>query len=198
MVVPQRAQIGGQVLAPRCHSAVPSPGESSADPTSRNVRLVADLERSSWLDMPWTVRLGERVSRVAGTMGFVLVHVLLVAGWTAWNGLAASSWRFDPYPYGLLTFIVSMEGVLIATFVLIAQNRMSRRDQERDHLHLQIALLTEQELTVALGLLRQIVERVDATPPDEVALRAERLAESIDVPRLMRRLKEALRDSGDR
>jgi uncharacterized membrane protein len=124
--------------------------------------------------------------------------VLLVAGWTAWNGLAPNGWRFDPYPYGLLTFIVSMEGVLIATFVLIAQNRMSRRDQERDHLHLQIALLTEQELTVALGLLRQVVDHVGATPPDEVALRAERLAESIVVPRLIGRLKEALRDSGDR
>jgi uncharacterized membrane protein len=170
------------------------PTAPEPDPTSRNVRVVTDLERSSWLDMPWTVRLGERISRVAGTMGFVFVHALMVAGWAAWNSIAPSRWRFDPYPYGLLTFLVSLEGVLIATFVLIAQNRMSRRDQERDHLHLQIALLTEQELTAALGLLRRIAERVSAAPPDDVAVRAEHLATEIDVTELMEKLKNALRD----
>ena len=48
--------------------------------------------------------------------------------------LASPGLRFDPYPYGLLTFIVSLEGVLIATFVLITQNRMAAQSDQRDHL----------------------------------------------------------------
>ena len=45
-------------------------------------------------------------------------HVTVFAAWAVWNATAPEHLRFDPYPYGLLTFIVSLEGVLIATFVL--------------------------------------------------------------------------------
>jgi uncharacterized membrane protein len=81
-----------------------------------------------------------------------------------------------------------MEGVLIATFVLIAQNRLGRRTDRRDQLHLQVGLLTEQEPTVALRLLRQIAERVDATPEGRDAKAAEQLARDTN----MRELAAAL------
>jgi uncharacterized membrane protein len=40
------------------------------------------------------------------------------------------------------------------------QSRLSRRDQERDQLMLQILLLTEREITAVLTLDRQIAERI--------------------------------------
>jgi hypothetical protein len=66
------------------------------------------------------------------------------------EALAPPPFRFDPYPYGLLTFIVSLEGVLIATFVVIKQNRMAVQSDQRDHLNLQVDLLAEQEMTAVL------------------------------------------------
>jgi uncharacterized membrane protein len=61
----------------------------------------------------------------------------------------------------LLTFIVSLEGVLIATFVLITRNRMAKQSDRRDHLNLQIDLLAEQKMTMMLRILRRISERLD-------------------------------------
>jgi uncharacterized membrane protein len=47
----------------------------------------------------------------------------------------------------LLALIVSVEGVLLSTFILMKQNRMSRHADHRDHLNLQIDLLAEKEIT---------------------------------------------------
>ena len=103
------------------------------------------------------------------------------AGWAGWNALAADELRFDPYPYGLLTFIVSLEGVLIATFVLIKQNRMASQNDQRDHLNLQVDLLAEQEMTVALRMLRRIAHRVGVELNDADDARTEQLAEQTNV-----------------
>ena len=64
--------------------------------------------------------------------------------------------RFDPYPFKLLCMIVSMEGVLLSTFVLIKQNRMGQRADRRNHLDLQVNLLTEQEVTKVIQMLEAI------------------------------------------
>jgi uncharacterized membrane protein len=40
------------------------------------------------------------------------------------------------------------------------QSRMSRRAEERDHLMLQVLILTEKEITAVLGMNRQIAGRV--------------------------------------
>ena len=50
--------------------------------------------------------------------------------------------RFDPYPFILLAMVVSAEGVLLSTFVLMKQNRMQKRIDVRDQLDLQIIVLS--------------------------------------------------------
>jgi len=87
---------------------------------------------------------------------------------------------------------VSLEGVLIATFVLIAQNRMSRQTDERDHLNLQISMLAEQEMTLILKLLRRVSERLEIPPESAEESRAEKLAEETNVYELVQTLREEL------
>jgi len=60
---------------------------------------------------------------------------------------------FDPFPYGLLTMVVSLEAIFLATFVLISQNRLSAEAEHRADLDLHIGLLTEHELTRVLQML---------------------------------------------
>jgi uncharacterized membrane protein len=162
-------------------------------PAADNIRAIVDLEERSRQTRNWQERLSDRVAAVAGTVGFVLFHLVLFTAWAAWNALAPESLRFDPYPYGLLTFIVSLEGVLIATFVLITQNRMSRQADARDHLNLQIDLLAEQETTAMLRMLRHISDRVGASTDDPDFQRAERLAEETDVVELMDKIEQERR-----
>ncbi len=69
--------------------------------------------------------------------------------------------RFDPYPFILLAMIVSVEGVLLSTFVLMKQNRMQKRIDVRDQLNLQIDLLAEKEVTKSLQLLRAICKHLE-------------------------------------
>jgi uncharacterized membrane protein len=164
----------------------------SGDPTEQNVRTIADLERRSVRERRWSEAVSDRISAVAGSLSFVAVHVTLFAWWAAWNSLGPRGLRFDPYPYGLLTLIVSLEGVLIATFVLISQNRMSQMSERRDHLHLQVALLSEQEQTLTLRLLRRIAHRLEVQPESQEEARASRLAAETNVYELMERIKREL------
>lgn len=164
----------------------------SSDPAADNIRAIVEVERQAAREASLGERIGQAISDRIGTMGFVLLQGALMAAWIAWNSLASPSTRFDPYPFGLLTFIVSLEGVLIATFVLLAQNRMSRQSDERNHLNLQISLLAEQEMTLMLKLLRRLAERFDVSPETEQEARAEKLTEETNVYELVRTLREEL------
>jgi uncharacterized membrane protein len=64
--------------------------------------------------------------------------------------------RFDPFPYPLLSSITSLEAVLLAAFVLMKQNRMSTVADRRDHLDLQVNLLTERETTRIIQMLDRL------------------------------------------
>ena len=87
------------------------------DPTTENIKAIVEVERQAMRQASVGERMGQAISDVVGTMTFVTVHAAVMIAWIAWNRLAPSPLRFDPYPFGLLTFIVSLEGVLIATFV---------------------------------------------------------------------------------
>jgi uncharacterized membrane protein len=109
---------------------------------------------------------GERVSdEVAGFIGslwFVGLHLLGFAVWIVMN-LLPHVRHFDPEPFSLLQTLVAMEAILAASFILMRQARLGRRSDERDHLMLQILLLTEKELTALLGMDRQIASEMGLT-----------------------------------
>jgi len=163
-----------------------------ANPAEANIQAIVDLERKALAASRWSDRVSDTISGFAGSLWFVLCHVVLFTAWAAWNAFASPELRFDPYPYGLLTFIVSLEGVLIATFVLIKQNRMAAQSDQRDHLNLQVDLLAEQEMTVILRLLRRISERLGVASDDGHGGRTAQLAEETNVYELMRTIEKEL------
>lgn len=105
-------------------------------------------------------RISDGITDFSGHMAFVYLHVLWFAGWIAWNLGAFGAKPFDPFPFGLLTLIVSLEAIFLSTFVLISQNRIGEDSERRANLHLQIGLLTEHEVTRALKMLDQIQEKL--------------------------------------
>lgn len=163
-----------------------------SEAAQQNVRTIIELERNTHTQKSWSEALSERISAFVGSLVFVLVQLAAIAVWVLWNSLATADLQFDPYPYVLLAVVVSIEGVLITTFVLIAQNRMSVRTEWRDHLHLQVALLTEQELTLVLRMLRQVSERLEIPPATGDAAKADHMTEETNVHELMETLKREL------
>src|SRR4051794_40213037 len=162
------------------------------NPTADNIRAIIDLENKALEASSWSARVSDAISRFAGSLWFVLCHLMVFVAWALWNATAPQGLRFDPYPYGLLTFIVSLEGVLIATFVLITQNRMALQSDRRDHLNLQVDLLAEQEMTLMLRMLRRIFERLNIEPESGEQARAEKLGEETNVYELMQTLDKEL------
>ena len=123
----------------------------------RNIEEVVRLEEAAMRRRSFADRVADLIAGFAGTVAFVLFHLLWFAGWAAVNaGLVPFLPAFDPYPFALLCMIVSMEGVLLSTFVLIKQNRMGALSDERSHLDLQISLLAEQEVTKVIQMLERI------------------------------------------
>jgi uncharacterized membrane protein len=164
----------------------------SAGPTQRNIDAIVKLEQEFLEQRTFANRLVDLIVDAAGTMTTFALHGALFAGWIVVNlGLVPGIKPFDPFPFILLTMTVSMEGVILALFVLMKQNRMSRRADERDHLHLQVNLLAEKEVTKMLQMQSRICEKLGVSQPltdPEV----RELSEDTAVDRLARDLKERL------
>lgn len=136
-----------------------------------NVRTIAQLEEAARDARTLTDRVVDAISRFCGSLAFVYVHAIWFGGWITVN---LSPWRglhFDPYPFGLLTMVVSLEAIFLSTFILITQNRQSQVADRRNHLDLQINLLAEQENTKMLQMLAAIHKRLGISEQDpEVAV----------------------------
>ncbi len=86
----------------------------------------------------------DRITTFAGSMRFVYIHIAWFGIWIALNvGLAGLGWEFDGYPFGLLTMVVSLEAIFLATFVMISQNRQSARADLRAELDFENNLRAE-------------------------------------------------------
>ncbi|MEV5528418.1 DUF1003 domain-containing protein [Streptomyces prunicolor] len=110
-------------------------------------------------------RVADAITAFAGTMLFVYLHALWFAVWIALNeGLLGRAGIFDPYPYGLLTMIVSLEAIFLSTFVMVSQNRQAARENVRADLDFETNLRSEvwsAHIGAALGLdPREIEQRV--------------------------------------
>ena len=115
-------------------------------------------------------RIADAIMGFSGDMRFVVLHVVWFGAWFLLNTGSFGLHPFDPFPYGLLTMIVSLEAIFLSTFVLISQNRMSEQDQQRAELDLQINLLTEHELTRVLQMLDQIQDHLGIDNGEDLEL----------------------------
>lgn len=171
-----------------------TPAQSDPAPPAElfasNIDTVVRLANQSYKRRSLTARIGMAITGGVGTMASIILHVLFIAGWCLYNsGILGVGGAFDPYPFNLLTLIVSFEGVLIALFVLLTQNRMARQTELRSHLNLQLEMLMEQELTTTLKLVKRLCEAHGISEEEQ---QVSRLATETDVEKLAETLEERL------
>ena len=111
-------------------------------------------------------RVADLITKFSGSMQFVYLHILW---FTAWIVLNVTILRFDPYPFGLLTLIVSLEAIFLSTFVLLSQNREAARQDLRSEIDFETNVLSEVWLEAVAGKLGIDVGRVYAVARDRVA-----------------------------
>jgi uncharacterized membrane protein len=89
-------------------------------------------------------RVSDRITAFAGSLRFVYIHAVWFAIWIAINvGALGTSREFDKFPFGLLTMVVSLEAIFLATFVMVTQNRQGRRADIRSDLDFETNLRSE-------------------------------------------------------
>jgi uncharacterized membrane protein len=126
-----------------------------------HIDLIAKHEQDFLVRRTPSERLGDTIAGFAGSLRFVGIHLAIFAGWMIFNAASFTSpHHFDPPPFPLLGTLVALEAILLASIILMRQSRMSRRAEERDHLMLQVLLLTEKEITAVLAMDRKIAGQV--------------------------------------
>jgi uncharacterized membrane protein len=157
-----------------------------------NLRLARELE-GGHSRRSLAVRVSDVITRGLGTLTCVSIHLVVLICWFVVNS-GGFPWLkpFDPFPFGILTLIVSSEGVLLAIFVLISQNRMSRDADRRARLDLQVNLLTEQTATKILQILDRMLTAMNLPPEVQKDPDAATLAQPTNVKDLLRKLDESL------
>ena len=95
-------------------------------------------------------RVADAVTRFAGSMPFVYLHVVWFALWIALS--------VEPFPFGLLTMIVSLEAIFLSTFVMISQNRADAKREALAEHQWQLVQAEEQQNEELLEVSRQILQ----------------------------------------
>jgi len=155
----------------------------------RNIRTIIRLRLKAARERTVHDRVADTITSLSGRMGFAYVHIVWFGLWIILNTGRVGVPAFDPFPYGLLTMIVSLEAIFLSTVVLISQNRLSGEIERRADLDLHIGLLTEHEVTRVLQMLDAIQRKMGIeddesseladlemeTKPEDVLAEIERL-----------------------
>jgi uncharacterized membrane protein len=141
----------------------------------QNTKSVDEMQRHIMEAESRQERSADRITRFSGSMIFVYLHVIWFGVWILLNtGLIRIPYisEFDPFPFGLLTLVVSLEAIFLSTFVLISQNRQAKISERRNDLDLQIDLLAEQKTAKIIEMLDQVIKQLNSmnnsfyVPPD--------------------------------
>ncbi len=135
-------------------------------------------------------RIADFFTKFFGSLSFAVFHLIWFIIWIILNVGWFNLQPFDPYPFGLLTMIVSLEAIFLSIFVLVSQNREAKIDRLRDEVDLQINLTAEQEITKILSLLKILLERNGVDVKDDPEL--ERMLKQIDAWEIEKKLEKDL------
>jgi uncharacterized membrane protein len=119
----------------------------------------------------WENRFADQITRFAGSMRFVYIHVIWFGSWIIFG--------VEDYPFGLLTMIVSLEAIFLSTFVLISQNRADEKRQVLADQQWQTVQDEEQQNEELLRLSNQILELTTAIHATSAAPRQPLAGEGI-------------------
>jgi uncharacterized membrane protein len=137
--------------------------------------------------------LADRMIGVASATPFLVIHAILFVIWIIWNLPGVPLPQFDPYPYGMLTTIVSLEAIFLSIFVLMTQSRESRIGELREELTLQVNLRVEEEVTKTLHLVAGLYSRLGLKLADDPELKT--MLEPLDPKRIEEDLAEQIHAS---
>lgn len=160
----------------------------------RNIATLAEIRRQMETRRTIQDRFADVITNFSGSTLFLYLHIVWFGVWIGLNTGVLQTFgieAFDPFPFGLLTMIVSLEAIFLSTFVLISQQRLSEIQDDRADLDLQIDLLAEYEMTKVLTIVDAIAHKLglhEGRDPELAELEIE-----INPERVLREISERKR-----
>src|SRR6185295_3082354 len=122
-------------------------------------------------------RIAEWIAWFSGSMPFLIINGAWFVIWILLNTLPLGFAKFDPYPFGLLTMMVSLEAIFLSCFVLVSQNRQAEKDRVRADIEyevnvkaeLEVAHLHEKTDRLYEGMLARFAKLEKLVQPNRVA-----------------------------
>jgi uncharacterized membrane protein len=171
----------GQDLPP---TAVPAE-ETTPTAELHNIAEIKELDKRHRSALGLSDHVADLITSFSGSMLYVGIHVVWFGGWIVLNlGLVKA---FDPFPFSLLTMIVSLEAIFLASFVLISQNKQAIQSDKRAKIDLQVNLIAERENTKLLKMLSAVQKHLGIVDEDDeevaalkVTTEVSKLADAVD------------------
>ena len=124
-------------------------------------------------------RVTDWIAEFSGSVKFLSLNAIWFAIWIWLN--ESGTYRFDPFPFGLLTMIVSLQAIFLSIIVLLAANRQAAKDRIRDDIEYDINVKAELEVAhlhekldeiredfrVRLEQIEQAISKKDAASQDQ-------------------------------
>ncbi len=116
-------------------------------------------------------KLADLITRFAGSMTFVYLHIIWFALWILFAKQIG-----DTFPFGLLTMVVSLEAIFLATFIMVNQNRQAEiaeqreieDEQEQEEIAEDIEDIQQEfdEIQDDLSEVRRLIEKIEKRIPN--------------------------------
>lgn len=167
------------------------PSSSLPESAKKNVEAIAQLEQQLHGRRSPVEKIGYGIAQYFGSLWFIAAHAVFFAAWIVANvGVVPGVGVSDPYPFPFLGFVVGIEFIFLTTFVLMNQNLQTKRQEQWGHLTLQVALLTEQEVTKNMQMLHLICQHLGLEKPAADA-ESKDLAQPTPLTQLVEEIEKA-------
>ena len=190
----RRLFLEGTFLAlSRCMVDVPGNNEQQSD--RRRNRSVANrafgaIKAQHAAEQTFVEALADGLNSIASSTPFLVIHLVWFLIWIPWNLGVLGLKPFDPFPFGLLTMVVSLEAIFLTIFVLMSQKRESKIAELREELMLQVNLRMEEEVTKTLQLVAGLYTRMGHVVAEDEEL--GHMLRPLDVPTIEKELTQEI------
>jgi uncharacterized membrane protein len=162
---------------------------------NRRTELLTSLKAKTDAKRTIPERIADSLTRGFGSMIFLVLNIIWFVVWIVINvGLIPGIEPFDPFPFGFLTMVVSLEAIVLAIIVLISQNRAAKIADLRAEVDLQVDVTTELELTKLLKLVTILLQKegIDLSLDEELGA----MLQPTDTEKIEKTLEEEIVTNG--
>lgn len=152
---------------PEKKTDIPKTPPANVQSTERRRQFFKSFEAKSLRSRSILTQISDDLTEVCGSTAFLVFHVIFFTAWIILNmEIIPGTIPFDPFPFGLLTMVVSLEAIFLAIFILVSQNRSSLVSTLREEVHLRVNLIAEEEITKTLEVLAEIRKHIGIKKTD--------------------------------